>query len=169
MSKFTSGIAVPSTANLVVLAFWGRMKVWLLPPYVGGALRVSREVFGRAFSRRWRLLTWAGLRDKASEVPARARRAKLRILVVIVLSLAFVEMSGNQESAMQGMAFRREFNIAAQSSSASLLQPCHVVVAKVLDQGRWPPAIHARYAAFFHVTSRNTKARSTTTSNHRLC
>lgn len=67
---------------------------------------------------------------------------------------------------MQGMAFRRGFNIAAQSSSTSLLQPCHVVVAKVLDQGRWSPAIHA---AFFRVTSRNIKTRLTATSNHRLC
>jgi hypothetical protein len=66
-------------------------------------------------------------------VPARARRAKLRILIVIVLSLVFVEMGKKQESPMQGMAFRREFNIAAQSSTTSLLQPCHVVVAKVLD------------------------------------
>jgi hypothetical protein len=93
------------------------MKVWFLPPYVGGALRVSRDVLGRAFSRRWRLFTWAGLRDMASEVPARARRARLRILVGIVLSLAFVEMSKKQKGPMQEWhSCESLIVIAAQSS-----------------------------------------------------
>jgi len=62
---------------------------------------VSRWVTGRAFSRRWRLFTWAGLRDKASEVLARARKARLRILVRTVFALTSVEMGKEQKDTMQ--------------------------------------------------------------------